>query len=117
MAQRIESEFGDEDAFLKAALNYEVDRLARIEGISQRRAVEIINEVLGNPTQKFLKTERAIQLYEDIIKKLLEHASTDYAQNRVLLLSQHHPTYLYHQRNLPVFVLNSNRISFLHGGL
>jgi DNA mismatch repair protein MutS2 len=87
MAQRIESEFGDEDAFLKAALNYEVDRLARIEGISQRRAVEIINEVLGNPTQRFLKTERAIQLYEDIIKKILEHASTDYAQNRVLLLS------------------------------
>lgn len=87
MAQRIEREFGGEDAFLEAALNYEVDRLARIEGISQRRAVEIINEVLGNPTQKFLKTERAIQLYEDIIKKILEQASSDYAQNRVLLLS------------------------------
>ena len=87
MAQRIEREFGSEDAFLDAALNCEVDRLARIEGISQRRAVEIINEVLGNPGQKFLKTERAIQLYEDIIKKILDHASTDYARNRVLLLS------------------------------
>jgi dsDNA-specific endonuclease/ATPase MutS2 len=87
MAQRIEREFGGEDEFLKAALNYEVDRLAGIEGISQRRAVEIINEVLGNPSQKFLKTERAIQLYEDIIKKILEHTSTDYARNRVLLLS------------------------------
>lgn len=87
MARRIEMEFGGEDEFLKAAGNYEVDRLARIEGISQRRAVEIINEVLGNPTEKFLKTERAIQLYEEIIKKILEHASTDYAQNRVLLLS------------------------------
>ncbi|MDD1763228.1 MAG: helix-hairpin-helix domain-containing protein, partial [Methanobacteriaceae archaeon] len=87
MAHRIEREFGGEDEFLEAARNFEVDRLARIEGISQRRAVEIINEVLGNPNEKFLKTERAIQLYEDIIKRILEHANTDYAQNRVLLLS------------------------------
>ncbi|HMK53341.1 MAG TPA: helix-hairpin-helix domain-containing protein [Methanobacteriaceae archaeon] len=87
MAFRIIKEFGSEEKFLKAAQNYEVDRLARIEGLSQRRAVEIINEVLGNPSEEFLKTGRAIQIYEDIIKRILEHTSTDYAHNRVLLLS------------------------------
>lgn len=87
MANRIIREFGGEDEFLKAAYNYEVDRLARMEGISQRRAVDIINEVLGNPSQEFLKTDRAVQLYEDIIERILEHASTDYARNRIMLLS------------------------------
>lgn len=87
MALRIIKEFGGEKEFMEAALNYEVDRLARIDGVSQRRAVEIINEVLGNPSEEFLKTRRANQIYEDIIKRILEHASTDYAHNRVLLLS------------------------------
>jgi len=58
-----------------------------MEGVSQRRAVEIINAVLGNPTEEFLKTERAVQIYEEIIQCILNYANTEYARNRVLLLS------------------------------
>jgi ribosomal protein S13 len=87
LASRIINHFGSQEEFLRAANNYEVYRLASMEGISQRRAVEIINTVLGNPTEEFLKTERSVQIYEEIIQYIIQYASTDYARNRVLLLS------------------------------
>ena len=87
LAAKIINHFGSQEEFLRAASNYEVYRLASMEGISQRRAVEIINKVLGNPSEDFLKTERAVQIYEEIIQYILQYASTEYARNRVLLLS------------------------------
>ena len=56
LASRIIDHFGSQEEFFKAARNYEVYRLASMEGVSQRRAVEIINTVLGNPSEEFLKT-------------------------------------------------------------
>jgi dsDNA-specific endonuclease/ATPase MutS2 len=87
LASRIINHFGSQEEFLQAAGNYDVYRLASMEGVSQRRAVEIINAVLGNPTEEFLKTERAVQIYEEIIQSILKYANTEYAKNRVLLLS------------------------------
>jgi len=87
LANKIIDHFGSQGEFLRAASNYEVDRLVSIEGVSQRRAVEIINAVLGNPTEEFLKTDRAVQIYEEIIQCILNYASTEYAKNRVMLLS------------------------------
>lgn len=87
LASRIINHFGSQEDFLRAASNYDVYRLASMEGVSQRRAVEIINAVLGNPTEEFLKTERAVQIYEEIIQCILNYANTEYARNRVLLLS------------------------------
>jgi len=86
LASRIINHFGSQDEFLRAAGNYDVYRLASMEGVSQRRAVEIINAVLGNPTEGFLKTERAVQIYEEIIQCIIQYANTEYAKNRVLLL-------------------------------
>lgn len=87
LASKIINHFGSQDEFLRAASNYEVYRLASMEGVSQRRAVEIINAVLGNPTEEFLKTERSVQIYEEIIQCIVQYANTEYAKNRVLLLS------------------------------
>jgi len=87
LASRIINHFGSQNEFLRAAGNYDVYRLASMEGVSQRRAVEIINAVLGNPTESFLKTERAVQIYEEIIQCIIQYANTEYAKNRVLLLS------------------------------
>lgn len=87
LASKIINHFGTQEEFFQAARNYEVYQLANMEGISQRRAVEIINAVLGNPTEEFLKTERAIQIYEEIIHCILRYANTEYAKNRILLLS------------------------------
>jgi dsDNA-specific endonuclease/ATPase MutS2 len=67
--------------------NLDLDKIASIDGISQRKAIEIMNQLLGNPAQKFLKSERAIQLYEEIIEKILGYCNTKYAENRIQLLS------------------------------
>jgi dsDNA-specific endonuclease/ATPase MutS2 len=86
-ADKILSSFGGEEEFLNAVQNYEVDRITSIEGVSQKKAIHIINTVLGNPSKEFLKTEQAVQIYNDIIERILSFASTKYCENRILLMS------------------------------
>ena len=86
-AEKIISSFGGEKEFLKAVQNYEVDRITSIEGVSQKKAIHIINTILGNPSQEFLKTEQAVQIYNDIIERILGFANTKYCENRILLMS------------------------------
>lgn len=87
MAQKIVQQLGGEQELIIAVENFEVDRISSIEGVSQRKAVEIINELSGNRTEEFLKTERALQLYEEILEKILSYAHTAHAKNKILLLS------------------------------
>lgn len=87
LAKKIVDSFGGEERFNTAIQNYEVDKLSKIEGVSQSKAVEIINIALGNPKEDFLKTGRAIQIYDDIISRILGYANTKYGQNRILLIS------------------------------
>ena len=84
---KIMNHFGGEEEFLLAAKNYEVDRIASIEGVSQRKAIEIVNVVLGNPSKEFLKTDTCFEIYQDIQNKILQFASTQYCKNRILLLN------------------------------
>jgi predicted ATPase len=84
---KIMNHFGGEEEFLLAANNYEVDRIAIIEGVSQRKAIEIVNVVLGNPSKEFLKTDTCFEIYQDILNKILQFASTQYGKNRILLLN------------------------------
>jgi dsDNA-specific endonuclease/ATPase MutS2 len=87
LAQKITDNMGGEKELLKVIQNYEVDRLANIDGVSQQKAVEIINSALGNPVQEFLKTDQAYQIYDDILKRISEFASTKYGKNRILLIN------------------------------
>lgn len=87
LAQRIVENFGSEEELNKAINNLEVNKIAMIDGVSQKMAIDIINYVLGNPTQDFLKTERAFKLYEDIIARILEFSHTEYGKNKILLLA------------------------------
>ncbi|HWG91078.1 MAG TPA: helix-hairpin-helix domain-containing protein [Candidatus Thermoplasmatota archaeon] len=86
IAARIVKEFGSEEAFFQAAKNLEVDRLAAVDGISEKKAVEIVLKVNGLATTDFLRTPRAEALYEDILDRIREFANTSYARNRVSLL-------------------------------
>ena len=52
-ADKILSSFGGEKEFLEAVQNYEVDRITSIDGVSQKKAIHIINTVLGNPVRIF----------------------------------------------------------------
>lgn len=86
LAQRLEKEFGSADAFFTAARNSEVDRIAAIDGISERKAVELVLAVQGRAPADFLRTPRAETLYEDILARIGSFANTSHARNKVSLL-------------------------------
>ena len=89
LSQKILRSVGGEDNLEKIVRELDLEKLYSIDGISQRKSIEIMNQLLGNPTQKFLKSERAIQLYEEIIQKIIAYSNTKYSENRILLL---HPS-------------------------
>ena len=86
LAKKIIDSFGGEEKFKTAIQNYEVDKLSKIEGVSQSKAIEIINAALGNPKEEFLKTGRAIQIYDEIVARILKYSNTKYGKNRILLM-------------------------------
>ena len=65
LSEKILLNLGGEEELKKVIDNLDLERIINIEGISQRKAIEIMNQLLGNPAQKFLKSERAFQLYEE----------------------------------------------------
>lgn len=87
LAKKIVDSFGSEEKLITAIKNFEIDKISKIEGVSQSKAIEIINTILGNPKEEFLKTSRAVQIYDDIISRILAYSNTKYGKNRVLLIS------------------------------
>ncbi|RBQ23085.1 DNA-binding protein MutS2 [Candidatus Methanobinarius endosymbioticus] len=87
LSEKILKAVGGREELEKIVKDLDLKRLIAIEGISQRKAVEIMNQLLENPSQEFLKSERAFQLYEEIIEKIISYSNTNYAENRILLLS------------------------------
>jgi len=87
LAKKIVDSFGSEEDLITAIKNFEIDKISKIEGVSQSKAIEIVNTVLGNPKEEFLKTGRAVQIYDDIIARILACSNTKYGKNRVLLIS------------------------------
>jgi DNA mismatch repair protein MutS2 len=87
LANKIVDSFGGEKNLQAAISNFEVDKISGIEGVSQAKAIEIINAALGNPREEFLKTGQAVQIYDDIIARILKYASTKHGKNRILLIS------------------------------
>lgn len=86
LSQKILRSVGGEHKLEKIVKELDLEKLSSIDGISQRKAIEIMNQLLGNPAQKFLKSEKAIQLYEEIIQKIIAYSNTKYSENRILLL-------------------------------
>lgn len=112
LSQKIIQNLGGEDELNRVIEELDLERLIQIEGISQRKAIEIMNQLLGNPAQKFLKSERAIQLYEEIIEKILKYSNTNYSKNRILLLAPIKDEFLIEERLS--FVMNAKeRVSQL----
>ena len=87
IAQKILNSVGGEEELQKIVENIDIEKISNIEGISERKAIEIMNQLLNNPEYEFVKSERAMELYEDIIHKILSYSNTSYSKNRILLLS------------------------------
>ncbi len=87
ISEKIINRVGGEDELQRIVDNVDVEKIANIEGISQRKAIEIMNQLLNNPEYEFIKSDRAMELYDDIINKILAYSNTSYSKNRILLLS------------------------------
>ncbi len=87
LSEKILDSVGGEENLAEIVEDKDLEKLSSIDGISQRKAIKIMNALLGNPQEKFLKNERARLLYDDIISKILDFSSTSYSRNRVRLLA------------------------------
>jgi Holliday junction resolvasome RuvABC DNA-binding subunit len=75
ISEKIINSVGGEDELQKIVDNVDVEKIANIEGISQRKAIEIMNQLLNNPEYEFIKSDRAMELYDDIINKILAYST------------------------------------------
>ena len=87
ISEKILNSVGGEEELQRIVDNVDVEKIANIEGISQRKAIEIMNQLLNNPEYEFMKSDRAVEIYDDIITKILSYSNTSYSKNRILLLS------------------------------
>lgn len=87
LSEKIINSLGGEEELQKIVEEVNVEKISTIDGISQRKAIEIMNQLLNNPNYEFIKSERALEIYEDIINKILAYSNTTYSKNRILLLS------------------------------
>ena len=87
ISEKILKHIGGEEELQKIIDNVDVEKISSIDGISQRKAIEIMNQLLNNPEYEFMKSDRALEIYDDIINKILSYSNTSYSKNRILLLS------------------------------
>ncbi len=88
MSEKIINSVGGEKELQKIVENIDVEKIIAIDGISQKKAISIMNQLLNNEDNtQFIKSDRAEEIYEDIINKILSYSNTSYSKNRILLLS------------------------------
>ena len=87
ISEKIIRSVGGEEELQKIINEVDVERIINIDGISQRKAIQIMNQLLDNDNYEFMKSDRALEIYEDIINKILAYSNTAYSKNRILLLS------------------------------
>ena len=87
ISEKIIRSVGGEEKLQKIIENVDVEKIIAIDGISQRKAISIMNQLLNNQNYDFIKSDRAMEIYEDIINKILDYSNTSYSKNRILLLS------------------------------
>ena len=87
ISEKIIRSVGGEEEHQKIIDEVDVERIINIDGISQRKAIQIMNQLLNNDNYEFMKSDRALEIYEDIINKILAYSNTSYSKNRILLLS------------------------------
>lgn len=87
LAAAIRKRFGTDHAFLDAARRLDVQAIGSVDGISERRAVELVRHVRGDTDAgRFLATPAAHKVHDAVLAHLLRFAATDVGRNRLRLL-------------------------------
>ena len=76
ITQKIIQTYQDYDNFKESIENYEIDKLMNIQGLSNKKALEIAQYILGYGENNFIKTRQAQKIYDEIIDTILKFANT-----------------------------------------
>ena len=60
ISEKILNSVGGEEELQKIVDNVDVEKISAVDGISQRKAIEIMNQLLNNPEYEFIKSDRAM---------------------------------------------------------
>lgn len=87
MARRFIEHFGTEQNALEAILNGDVASISCMEGVGQRYAISLVQEVNsrieGIKIQDFLKTRESMDIYERLLDIIKTFAHTGYAREKM----------------------------------
>ncbi len=87
LATIIRKHFGSNEAFLEAARRKDIQALAAIDGISERRAVALVRTINGlDADQRLLATPGSRRIMDNILARLLQFAATETGRNQLRLL-------------------------------
>ncbi len=83
---RLLQHFKTEEALEAAARDTDIEAFRQACGGGERKAVELISQVLGNFDSGFLANERAVAVHEAVVELVSGYARTAQARNRLRLL-------------------------------
>lgn len=87
LAARIRKRFRDDASFFEAARNQDLQAIRQVDGITDRRAADLVLAARGDHLpERFLATPAARKVHERIMERLLRYACTDVGRNRLRLL-------------------------------
>jgi DNA mismatch repair protein MutS2 len=88
LADALRRHFKGEAQVVEAARRLDVAALCSVDGVSERKAVDLIRQLLGLDRRgdAFLATAAARKLHDDVQERLLAFASTATGKNRLRLL-------------------------------
>ncbi len=87
LAAALRKRFGGDQGFFDAATRLDVQAISSVEGISERRAVDLVRFVRGDADAgRFLATPAARKVHDAVMERLMRFAATDVGRNRLRLL-------------------------------
>jgi dsDNA-specific endonuclease/ATPase MutS2 len=85
-AEKLLQHFGTEEAVQKVLDGQDVTSITSIQGISEKKACEMVLNWHATEVRDLLRTEPAKKTFQGIIERILQFANTPQTRNRVLLL-------------------------------
>ncbi len=91
LADSIRKAFRGEAGFFDAVARLDLAALCAVDGVSERKAVDLVRQVLGHDRRGggFLATPAARKLHDELMDRLAAFASTPSGRNRLRLIGPH----------------------------
>lgn len=91
LAEALRKHFRGEQGVLTAIARLDVTALSQVDGVSERKAIDLIRQVQGQDRQgeAFLATAPARKVHDELLDKIVGYACTAHGRNRLRLIAPH----------------------------